>query len=105
MSAAIIPAARPELVARPGQPWIVSRGVDLSLIIGSAAAGYVYLLLYTAMHVPISLLWWFWSVGFDGTHIFGTASRTFFDAQARARYPKLLFGSLLVFFSLGPVMV
>ena len=85
--------------------WIVNRGVDLSLVIGSALAGYVYLLLYTALHVKISLLWWFWSVGFDGTHIFATASRTYFDREARARTPKLLYGSLLVFFALGPVMV
>src|SRR5215470_4322477 len=104
MSAASITVARPVATA-PGRHWIVSRGVDLSLIIGSAAAGYIYLLLYTALHVPISLLWWFWSVGFDGTHIFGTASRTFFDSEARVRDRKLLFGSLIVFFSLGPAMV
>ena len=85
--------------------WIISRGVDLTLVIGSAAAGYLYLLLYTAAHVPISFLWWFWSVGFDGTHIFGTASRTFFDHEARARYPKLLYGSLVFFFALGPALV
>jgi hypothetical protein len=85
--------------------WIVSRSVDLSLVIGSAVAGYIYLGLYTALHVKITLLWWFWSVGFDGTHIFATASRTYFDKDARARNPKLLYGSLLVFFSLGPLMV
>src|SRR4051812_15221205 len=85
--------------------WIVSRSVDLSLVIGSAVAGYIYLGLYTALHVKITLLWWFWSVGFDGTHIFATASRTYFDKEARARHPRLLYGSLLVFFSLGPLMV
>ena len=85
--------------------WIVSRSVDLSLVIGSVLAGYLYLGLYTALHVKITLLWWFWSVGFDGTHIFATASRTYFDKEARARNPKLLYGSLLVFFSLGPLMV
>jgi hypothetical protein len=79
--------------------------VDLSLVIGSALAGYAYLLAYVALHVPITLLWWFWSVGFDGTHIFATASRTYFDREARARNPKLLYGSLLFFFSIGPVMV
>jgi hypothetical protein len=92
-------------VRRPAFRWIVSRNVDLSLIVGSALAGYVYLLLFTALHVKISYLWWFWSVGFDGTHIFGTASRTFFDGEARARNRKLLFGSLLFFFTLGPLMV
>jgi hypothetical protein len=91
--------------ARHTSPWIISRSVDLSLVIGSVLAGYAYLLLYTALHVPINLLWWFWSVGLDGTHIFGTASRTFFDVEARTRRRKLLFGSLLLFFSLGPVMV
>src|SRR6266568_565028 len=85
--------------------WIVSRSVDLSLVIGSAVAGYLYLVLYTALHVKITLLWWFWSVGFDGTHIFATASRTYFDKDARARHPRLLYGSLVVFFSLGPLMV
>ena len=85
--------------------WIIGRGVDLTLVIGSAFAGYGYLLLYGAFHVPIPWLWWFWSVGFDGTHIFATASRTFFDSEARVQNRKLLFGSLAVFFSLGPVMV
>jgi hypothetical protein len=85
--------------------WIIGRGVDLSLVIGSAAAGYVYLLLFAAVHVPMSWLWWVWSVGFDGTHIFGTASRTFFDREARVRDRKLLYGSVAVFFSLGPLLV
>src|SRR5437016_1899175 len=91
--------------ARPASRWIISRRLDLSLVIGSSLAGYAYLLLFTALHVPITWLWWFWSVGFDGTHIFGTASRTFFDSQARARNPKLLYGSLLFFFAIGPLMV
>jgi len=85
--------------------WIIGRGVDLSLVIGSAAAGYVYLLLFTALHVKISYLWWFWSIGFDGTHIFATASRTFFDRDARARNARLFYGSLAVFFAAGPLMI
>jgi len=90
---------------RTDSRWIIGRGVDLSLVIGSAAAGYVYLLLFAAAHAPMSWLWWIWSVGFDGTHIFGTASRTFFDREARARDRKLLYGSAALFFSLGPLMV
>jgi hypothetical protein len=85
--------------------WIIGRTVDLALVIGSAAAGYLYLLLFAGFHVPITLLWWFWSVGFDGTHIFATASRTYFDREARARNPRLLWGSLIFFFALGPAMV
>jgi hypothetical protein len=102
--AAVAPMAAPPR-APAANRWIVSRGVDLSLVIGSALAGYVYLLLFAAFHVPISPLWWFWSVGFDGTHIFATASRTFFDREARARHPRLLYGSLLFFFTIGPAMV
>jgi hypothetical protein len=90
---------------RPASRWIIGRGVDLTLVIGSAAAGYAYLLLYASFHVPITWLWWFWSLGFDGTHIFATASRTFFDSEARVRNRRLLLGSLAVFFSLGPLMV
>ena len=103
MAAVALSAAPPR--ATKSQPWIVSRSVDLSLVIGSALAGYFYLLLYSGLHVPITLLWWFWSVGFDGTHIFATASRTFFDREARARQPLLLYGSLLFFFAIGPAMV
>ncbi|MBV9508365.1 MAG: hypothetical protein JO323_25525 [Acidobacteriia bacterium] len=88
-----------------GSRWIISRRLDLSLVIGSGLAGYLYLLLYAAFHMPASFLWWFWSLAFDGTHIFGTASRTFFDREARTRYRRLLFGSLAFFFSLGPAMV
>ena len=98
---AALDGAAPTLAPR----WIISRAVDLWLVIGSAAAGYLYLLLGAGWHVPITLLWWLWSVGFDGTHIFATASRTFFDAQARRRDARLLYGSLAFFFSLGPVMV
>lgn len=85
--------------------WIIGRGVDLSLVIGSGFAGYFYLLLFVVLHVPMSFMWWFWSLGFDGTHIFGTASRTFFDKEARMRHRALLYGSLIFFFSLGPIMV
>jgi hypothetical protein len=85
--------------------WIIGRNVDLVFVIGSAAAGYLYLGLYAALHVPVSLLWWIWSLAFDGTHIFATASRTYFDSEARASAPGLLFGSLVFFFALGPAMV
>jgi hypothetical protein len=85
--------------------WIIGRGVDLAFVIGSAAAGYLYILLFVVARVPMSWMWWIWSVGFDGTHIFGTASRTFFDREARMAHGKLLFGSVAVFFALGPLMV
>jgi hypothetical protein len=97
----VYPASAPRLVHR----WIITRGIDLAFVIGSSLAGYAYLVANVALHVPISLLWWFWSVGFDGTHIFGTASRTFFDSEARHTRRALLFGSAAFFFALGPVLV
>ena len=85
--------------------WVIGRRMDLSLIIGGSLAGYIYLGLFTVLHLPSSFLWWFWSLGFDGTHIFATASRTFFDKEARERHSRLLFGSLAFFFLLGPALV
>jgi hypothetical protein len=97
----VFPPTAPRLAHR----WIITPAIDLAFVIGSALAGYAYLVANVALHVPISLLWWFWSVGFDGTHIFGTASRTFFDSEARHRRRALLFGSAAFFFALGPVLV
>jgi len=85
--------------------WIITRGLDLTFVIGSSLAGYAYLVANVALHIPISFLWWFWSVGFDGTHIFGTASRTFFDREARRARRTLFFGSAAFFFALGPLLV
>jgi hypothetical protein len=104
-SLAALTQAVPQPAPRIAHRWIISPGIDLAFVIGSALAGYVYLVLYVALQVPISLLWWFWSVGFDGTHIFGMASRTFFDSEARHARRALLFGSAAVFFTLGPVLV
>lgn len=92
-------------VPRIAPRWIIGRGIDLSFLIGSGLAGYVYLFLFAVMHAPASVLWWFWSLGFDGTHIFATASRTFFDKESRTLHRGLLFGSLAFFFALGPALV
>lgn len=96
------------ITAVPSKPapsrWIISRAVDLYLVIGSVGAGYAYLALIALFHAPLSYMWWLWSIGFDGTHIFATASRTYFDTEARARNRRLFFGSLLFFFALGPAM-
>jgi len=100
-----LPARSVSLRTNLSACWIISRGVDLSLVIGSALAGYLYIVLNLLAHVPITYLWWFWSIGLDGTHIFATASRTYFDRESRAAHGKLLFGSLAFFFSLGPALV
>ncbi len=100
-----LPAASSNFQPAVSARWIISRGVDLSLVIGSVLAGYAYLALNVMAHVPITYLWWVWSIGFDGTHIFATASRTYFDKESRARQGKLLYGSLAFFFCLGPALV
>ncbi len=94
-------AAHPRLSSN----WIIGRAADLGLVIGSTLAGYVLLALHLAVGVPALWLWWIWSVGFDGTHIFAMASRTFFDREARERDGKLLYRSLAFFFLIGPLMV
>lgn len=86
-------------------PWIIGRRADLALVSGSSLAGFFYIFLYAVCRVPISYLWWFWSIGFDGTHIFATASRTYFDPAARRRSSALLYGSAAFFFALGPALV
>jgi hypothetical protein len=100
-TAVLAPATPDRLRCR----WIIGPRVDLGLVIGSSLAGYLYLLLHVIFQVPFGFLWWFWSVGFDGTHIFGTASRTYFDREARRNQRALLFGSLALFFSIGPLLV
>jgi hypothetical protein len=97
--------ALPPSVPRVAHRWIITRNIDLTFVIGSALAGYAFLVANVALRVPISYLWWFWSIGFDGTHIFGTASRTFFDREARHARRALLYGSAAFFFALGPMMV
>ncbi|MBI3684742.1 MAG: hypothetical protein HY235_30600 [Acidobacteria bacterium] len=85
--------------------WIISKPVDLTLVIGSSLAGYLFLFAHVVIGAPFSWLWWFWSVGFDGTHIFATVSRTYLDRDERRRNGALLWGSLIAFFSLGPLLV
>ena len=103
--AAVAQSAAPA-PARPDSRWIISRGVDGVFVIGSAL-GWVRVpaALRRRPHPHWSLCGGFWSIGFDGTHIFATASRTYFDREARVRNRRLFFGSLLFFFSLGPVLV
>ncbi len=92
-------------VTAPHPRWIISRAVDLTFVIGSSLAGYLYLALYLVLHITPSYLWWIWSIGFDGTHIFAMAARTYFDREARRKNRSLFFGSLAFFFSLGPALV
>lgn len=85
--------------------WIISANTDLLLFIGSALAGYAFIFLNIGLGVSSIVLFWIWSVGFDGTHVFGTVSRTYLDKNERQQRGRLLFGSLIFFFSFGPALV
>jgi hypothetical protein len=89
---------------RPKSPvWIISRSDDLTWIIGSVVASYAFLLAFWALGVPVYGVILVWVLLFDGPHIFGTVSRTYLDADERARRAPLLYGSL-VLFAVGPLM-
>src|SRR5690348_13422185 len=81
--------------------WIISAQDDLLWFIGSAIASYALLAFMLLGGSPIAVII-FWAVGFDGTHVFGTMSRTYFDTEERQRRARLLWGSL-AFFAVGPV--
>jgi hypothetical protein len=82
MSAALEIA--PASPAPAGRQWLVSKREDLIWFIGSAAAGYLALLLF-ALGVPPAPIVLFWLIGVDGPHIFATATRTHFDRVERSR--------------------
>lgn len=85
--------------------WIISAPADLTLFIGSAIVSYFVLWLQVGLGVPTIILFWIWSLGFDGPHIFGTITRTYLDREERQQRGRLLWGSLGVFFSLGPLLI
>ncbi len=86
--------------------WIISPWTDLVwFTLGGAAAGYAFWALWRYAHVPLLLLVAVWAIAFDETHGFATISRTYFDAEERARRGRWLWGSLAFFFALGPVLI
>lgn len=96
-----IPARAP---TKPG--WIVSPRTDvLWFTLGGAAAGYAFWAFWRFTHVPLLLLVAIWAIVFDETHGFATISRTYFDAEERARRGRWLWGSLAFFVAVGPVMI
>jgi len=86
--------------------WIVSVRTDLLwFTLGGAATGYAFWALWKFAHVPLLLLVAIWAIVFDETHGFATISRTYFDAEERARHGRWLWGSLAFFLAIGPVMI
>ncbi|HEV3279684.1 MAG TPA: hypothetical protein VG860_23045 [Terriglobia bacterium] len=86
--------------------WIVSPRTDvLWFTVGGAAAAYIFWALWRFTHVPLLLLVAIWAIVFDETHGFATISRTYFDAEERAKRGRWLWGSLAFFLAIGPVMI
>jgi hypothetical protein len=101
MATATLPV---QSTARPR--WIISDKTDLLWFsVGGAAAGYLFWALWRFTHVPLLLLVAVWAIVFDETHGFATISRTYFDAEERAKRGRWLWRSLAFFLAIGPVMI
>jgi hypothetical protein len=95
-----------DVQSRPQTSWIISERTDLLwFTVGGAAAGYLFWALWRFTHVPLILLVAIWAIVFDETHGFATISRTYFDADERARRGRWLWGSLAFFLTIGPVLI
>src|SRR5438067_9504695 len=84
--------------------WIINAREDLIWFIGSVASSYVLLILYVTGIVPLIPMVAGWAILIDAPHVFGTFSRTYFDASEWKTRKRLMLGSLL-FFAVGPAMV
>jgi hypothetical protein len=84
--------------------WIINARQDLIWFIGSVASSYALLILYISGIVPLIPMVAAWAILIDAPHVFGTLSRTYFDASEWKTRKRLLLGSLL-FFAIGPMMV
>jgi len=84
--------------------WIISAREDLVWFIGSVAASYALLILYVTGMLPLIPMVAGWAILIDAPHVFGTFSRTYFDASEWKTRKRLMVGSLL-FFVIGPLAV
>src|SRR5947209_16213222 len=82
--------------------WIINAREDLVWFIGSVASSYALLILYVSGRVPLLPMVAAWAILIDAPHVFGTFSRTYFDASEWHTRKRLLLGSLL-FFVIGPL--
>src|SRR2546427_6933649 len=103
-------SAAAELITEQARPraislrWIINAREDLIWFVGSVASSYALLVLYVAGIVPLIPMVAAWAILVDAPHVFGTFSRTYFDASEWKTRKRLLLGSLL-FFIVGPAMV
>jgi uncharacterized membrane protein len=104
MSAAtgiITEQARPQAISLR---WIINAREDLIWFVGSVASSYALLILYVTGILPLIPMVVGWAILIDAPHVFGTLSRTYFDASEWKTRKRLMLGSLL-FFVIGPLMV
>jgi hypothetical protein len=91
-------------------PWIISRKQDLLFISGSMLLSHFFLSLYYSLNYFANLslaassviIYFLTIVIFDGTHIFATFTRTYFDRDFRSKNSSLVFCSLLLLL-VGPL--
>lgn len=92
--------------------WIISRRDDLLWLSGPAAVSFLilgafYLLTGVArfdLAVALGSIYFIWAVTLDGTHVFATYTRTYFDRSFRADSTPLLRYSLLLL-AVGPALM
>src|SRR5258707_6404607 len=103
-------SAATEIITEQAQPraislrWIINAREDLIWFVGSVASSYALLILYVAGVLPLIPMVAGWAILIDAPHVFGTLSRTYFDASELKTRKRLLLGSLL-FFVVGPTLV
>jgi hypothetical protein len=103
-------AAAAEIITEQIRPraislrWIINAREDLLWFVGSVASSYALLILYVTGVLPLIPMVAGWAILIDAPHVFGTLSRTYFDASEWKTRKRLLLGSLL-FFVVGPALV
>src|SRR3989441_3249539 len=103
-------SAATEIITEQAQPraislrWIINAREDLVWFVGSVASSYALLGLYVTGVLPLIPMVAGWAILIDAPHVFGTFSRTYFDASEWKTRKRLLLGSLL-FFVVGPTLV
>jgi len=103
-------SAATEIITEQARPraislrWIINAREDLIWFIGSVGSSYALLILYVTGILPLIPMVAGWAILIDAPHVFGTFSRTYFDASEWKTRKRLMLGSLL-FFVVGPAMV
>jgi uncharacterized membrane protein len=103
-------SAATEIITEQARPraislrWIINAREDLIWFVGSVASSYALLILYVTGILPLIPMVVGWAILIDAPHVFGTLSRTYFDASEWKTRKRLMLGSLL-FFVVGPLMV